>query len=114
VQQAVVAFYGSTDGTADGANAEYFLTAVAYDHALTSADLTTLGDALAGFDYSTSTAQTSDGVTFHCGPETGSDGTGPACLWVDGNVAGTVAGASGVSQSATLSAAEQARDSAES
>jgi hypothetical protein len=112
-QQAAAAYYGSTDGTGSGADPEYDLVAVAYDRALTSADLTTMADAMSGFDYATSTVQTSDGVSFHCGPETGSH-MASVCMWVDGNVLGQVESASGVSQSSTLAAAEQARDSAES
>ena len=112
-QQVVVAFYGSTDGTGNGADPEYDVIAVAYDRPLTSADLSTLADALSGFDYSTSTVQTSDGVSFHCGPETGSS-MASVCLWVDGNIVGQVDSAIGLSQSSTLAAAEQARVSAES
>lgn len=112
LKQAIMAFYGSTDGTAAGTSPELLLTAASFDHALTAADLQSLGSGFSGFDYATSSVQTVSGVSFHCGPISTAD-MASACLWVDGNVFGMVLGAPAAGPASTLAAAEEARSSAE-
>jgi hypothetical protein len=112
LQQAVVAFYGSTDGTGSGTSPGYMLVTASYNHALSYANLTTLGSGLSGFDFSTASVQSQDGVDFHCGTFSSSL-LSSVCMWVDGNVFGVVLGAPTLGQANTLVAAEGARTSVE-
>jgi hypothetical protein len=112
LQQAVIAFYGSTDGTGSGTSPEYMVVAASYGHALSDANLTTLGTGLSGFDFATASVQSQDGVDFHCGAF-GATVLASGCMWVDGNVFGMVLGAPSLGQASTLVAAEGARNSVE-
>lgn len=107
----VVAVYGDIISSTD----YYMLAVVTSSRQLAYSDLSSAiqsmdDNASAGFDLSKATVTAVNGVNFHCGPT--SAGV-TLCVWIDGNVEGTVFGGAGAGSGATLSAAEEARSTAE-
>ncbi len=113
VSSAVYSFYG------DGQSVNgYLLGLFAFDGTVHGADLANLMNgfdtgASSSFDLSAASATAQGGVIYRCGPVGFSSLTGSLCVWSDVNVIGVTIGLPGESGGATLSAAEEARSTAE-
>jgi hypothetical protein len=65
------------------------------------------------FNLTAASVSSDNGVSFHCAPVTLSGAADTLCVWGDGNVIGMVIGSPGAGSAATLTAAEEARTTAE-
>ena len=97
---------------------DYILAVASDGQAVTSSDLSQFVAGLNGssgiaFSLTTAAVSSDGGVSFRCAPVTLAGAPATLCLWGDGNVIGMVIGASGAGAAATLSAAEEARSTAE-
>ena len=97
---------------------DYILAVASDGQAVTSSDLSQFVAGLNGssgvaFNLTTAAVASDGGVSFRCAPVTLTGAPATLCLWGDGNVIGMVIGASGAGAAATLSAAEEARSTAE-